>query len=281
MSQATIMRNVSYRDYCLLPGVRTSDLKLFKKSPLHARYAMLHPTDSTPAMARGTALHTLVLQPEKFAKEYAVGPKVDKRTKAGKNEWDAFELANQNKTLLNEVEFSVIEAMKRAVYEHAWVQAIVQLPSLREFVVAWEDIVPGIAAPVVCKALVDLAVQADDSIVVDLKSTSDASPDEFARSINKYSYHASAAAYLRGLQKAHPIAKRRRFVWIAVESEAPYGVAVYEASEGLLEQGELEYLSWQRQYAECTARSQWPGYPQQVQPIDLPKWAWKDVEVSR
>ena len=29
-------------------------------------------------------------------------------------------------------------------------------------------------------------------------------------------------------------------------------------------------------YALCKLNDNWPGYPEEITPIDLPKWAWKE-----
>ena len=54
------------------------------KSPAHLREALDHPSPPTPAMAFGTAVHTHVLEPDRFFEEFAVVEKFDRRTKEGK-----------------------------------------------------------------------------------------------------------------------------------------------------------------------------------------------------
>ena len=43
-----------------------------------------YPPSPSPAMALGSALHCLVLDEQSFNRDYIVAPKVDRRTKAGK-----------------------------------------------------------------------------------------------------------------------------------------------------------------------------------------------------
>ena len=279
MSDAAILKNQSYDDYVRLPGVRVSDLAGFKRSPLHARYAMLHPSDDTPSTIIGTALHTCVLEPKKFLADYAVAPELDKRTKEGKAKWVEFQEAHPNAIVLRDDEYDLVRGMANAIFEHPFVQSLVALPSLREIAVVWDEMLAGGLTRQPCKARVDWVVSAGQTFVIDIKTARDASPDAFAKAIHNLSYHVKAASYLRGLQAAAPVPNPRRFLWLVVENSAPYGVAIYEASEGLLAQGEQEYTQWLGRYSECSLRESWPGYPTPIMPIDLPKWAWKAEEV--
>jgi hypothetical protein len=269
--QLGLFRGLSYDDYVRIDALRFSDAKLFRKSALHARHEQLNPSDDSRATFLGTALHAAVLEPQNFGKLYAVGPKVDKRTKAGKAEWIDFEQSNSGALLLRGEEYESLAGMAEAVIAHPFIQAIVARPSHREIVFVWDE--NGTS----CKCRIDWTVAFEgETFVIDLKSCRDASPDGFARSINEFKYHGQAASYLRGMKAAKPAARDRRWLWVAVESEAPHGVAIYQPSDGLLEQGEQEYLGWVRQYAHCRRTNSWPGYPVQIQPIDLPKWAWRN-----
>ena len=100
---------------------------------------------------------------------------------------------------------------------------------------------------------------------MDLKTTRDASPDGFGKSIANYRYHVQSAHYRDGFQAG-------RFVWVAVEIDPPYAVAVYIDGDEIHARGDGERLSDLRLYAECKASDKWPGYPDEVQNISLPRW---------
>jgi hypothetical protein len=276
-----IQKGLSYDDYAKIDALRYSDAKLFSKSPLHARYSMLHPSGDTKATLIGSALHTAVLEPKRFDDDYAVGPVVDKRTKEGKAAWAAFESQHKGAILLRGEEFTAVRGMAEAVFAHPFIQTILATSDkreLREVTLTWDEPVGSGTVP--CKCRIDWAVTlGGETFVLDLKSTEDATPQEFARTINKWKYHAQAASYLHGLKRCAP-GPERRWLWVAVEKDAPHGVAIYEASEGLIQQGANEYLGWVRDYAEAHKTNNWRGYPTTISPIDLPKWAWKDEEVT-
>lgn len=66
--------------------------------------------------------------------------------------------------------------------------------------------------------------------------------------------------------------KKRRFYWVAVEKDAPYAVAVYEASDAMLDYGRREYRKAIELYKECASLDLWPAYSQQIQQLELPAW---------
>ena len=71
------------------------------KSPAHLREYLDHPHEPTPAMAFGTAVHTYVLEQDRFAEELVVAEKFDRRTKEGKEAAARFEEANQGKIVIH------------------------------------------------------------------------------------------------------------------------------------------------------------------------------------
>ena len=106
---------------------------------------------------------------------------------------------------------------------------------------------------------------------MDLKTTTDASPKGFAKSVASFRYHVQAAHYLAaGLFD--------KFIFIAVEKEAPYAVACYELDADALTEGQrLRGRDLQR-IANCRAMAAWPGYGDELQTISLPGWAFYDSD---
>jgi hypothetical protein len=75
-----------------------SALKAFAKSPNHYLQYVNREFVETPAMVLGSALHCAVLEPNEYGKRYTIAPKFDRRTKAGKEQAEAWELAADGKT---------------------------------------------------------------------------------------------------------------------------------------------------------------------------------------
>lgn len=113
---------------------------------------------------------------------------------------------------------------------------------------------------------------------VDLKTTVSANPDDFARSIAKFGYHAQAAWYLRGLKEGYGI--DARFIFVAVEKSAPYPVSVIELDYEAIVEGERMNRAAIDLYAQCVKTDTWPAYDDGITLINLPAWALPELEIS-
>jgi exodeoxyribonuclease VIII len=133
----------------------------------------------------------------------------------------------------------------------------------------WNDPRTGL----LCKARLDYH-QRERAIVTDLKSTEDASPGAFARSVVNYRYHVQHAHYADAFAATdHEL---RMFAFVAVEKSAPYAVAVYtidadaEARGMELRERDMDLLT------QCLQTDTWPGYPTGINRLSLPNWAMRD-----
>lgn len=90
------MTNKEYRE---AEGISRSDLFKISRSPKHFKYEQENPAEQSKALLFGIALHSYVLEPEKFKEEYAIIPNCDKRTKAGKETYRQFLAENEGKFL--------------------------------------------------------------------------------------------------------------------------------------------------------------------------------------
>ncbi len=120
--------------------------------------------------------------------------------------------------------------------------------------------------------------------IVDVKTTASAAPDEFSRSTWRYGYHRQAAFYLDGCKAAG--LDVRRFVFLAIEKDAPHLVAAYELDAMDVELGRTAYrrdLATLAACMEAEARGEpdaWPGYGEAIQPLALPRWAYEQEEAA-
>ena len=112
----------------------------------------------------------------------------------------------------------------------------------------------------------------DEGEVVDIKTCLDAGYDGFSRTIANYKYHWQALFYLNGLT-AVTERQHKKFIFIAIEKEPPYAVAVYEATKDMLQTAEKQIAPILDMYAECLKNNVWPGYKDELLQIQLPRWA--------
>lgn len=247
-------------------AVSKSHLDLVARSPRHYWHRYLNPeavpSEPTPAMVLGTVVHASVLEPDLFAAEYVVAPVCDRRTKVGKEAWEQFQAGAKGKTVITAEQGALAAAMHQAVHAHPAASLVLSRPGVCEGSYFWVDEATGER----CKIRPDWHSECR-RLIVDLKTTEDASPAGFQRSIQKYRYHVQSAWYLRGLAEAE------QFVFIAVEKEPPYLVGVYVATPEMIAAGNRVADRNLSTLAECRAANFWPGYSDQIEPIDLPRWS--------
>lgn len=266
-------------------GVASSSVikMLLNKSPAHYRaWVDGHDQPDTPAMTFGRAYHCRVLEPARFAAEYASEPanaparptdamrnaqKPSDSSKARVAFWDAWDAVNAGRTVLSADDYTRIEAMHAALMAHP-VAAGIMRDGQSEVTMQWTDEVTGVA----CKARADWWVPG--RFVMDLKTTDDASPQGFARAVAKYGYHVQHAHYCDGARACgQPV---RHYLILAQEKEPPYAVGVYHLDAGAELRGfELRERGLQLM-RQCAETNTWPGYGTGITELSLPAYALKD-----
>lgn len=265
------------QEYNAADGIRRSDLWLIKDSPEKFKYHMDHPEDDdekSPAFLFGSACHKMVLEPESFEDEYAVAPNVDRRTKAGKEEWLQFCDQNEGKIVLGADDFKTIAEMSKAVTVHPLAGRMIS--GQHEVPFFWID--PDTGEKCKCKADV-VKITDRKYVLVDYKTTTDASTETFNKHILRFGYHVQAAMYAEGVQVALGLDYRPRFLFVAQEKKAPYAVNVIDVGEDVMNYGSTVYHELLRKYHECKEMDLWPGYVEDV-PNDswLPGWVESEFD---
>lgn len=250
--------------YHATEAMSASGAKKMLRSPQHYRLMRDTPNEPTAAMQFGTAVHCGVLEPDTFADAVVCAPDVNKRTKDGKAEWEYFLSCNVGKTVLSPDDFARAQRCVDAVLAHPAARTLLD-GAQREISLFWED---G-RYKVPCKARYDIRSHGG---VSDLKTTQDASPDGFARQIASLLYHVQGAHYCSGAEHALN-ASPTFFAFVCVESEPPHAVACYVLpSNAILAGAHLMSRALER-YAAALAAGEWPGYPQEINQILLPRYA--------
>lgn len=266
MPELTYHPDVSNDAYHAMPAVSPSRLKVLARSPLHFFDQFLaedrEQPEPSPQMQIGTALHTAVLEPDLWDATVAVPRQAfDRRTKAGKELAAEFERESAGKLVLSPDDAALVQRMAAAVRSHPAARFLLDLPGRREATYTWTDPATGIE----CKTRPDWHSD-DRRIVVDVKTTRDASRAEFARSTASFAYHVQAAWNQDALGA-------EQFITIAVENVRPFAVAVYPASGSLIAAGQRRIEAAMTLLAECHASGRWPGYGDLLQePLELPGW---------
>jgi hypothetical protein len=118
-----------------------------------------------------------------------------------------------------------------------------------------------------CKCRIDILGDALD----DLKSTSAKTPQEFAKSAEKFSYHTQMSFYRRGMEaNGH---KCKDVNILAVQSVELLESFLVNVPAETLEAGDLIIDKWLAKVAECQKEDNWPGLGERPHRFTLSKWA--------
>jgi hypothetical protein len=192
-----------------------------------------------PAQRLAQALHALVLEPARFAREYFV---LDREAPLPPG--DARPDALGHRVWLAGGEYAALVAARDAIraYPRAplgrWLDE-----GVRELSIYWTD-----HAGRRWKARPDCFTE---EIVLELKTTGDVRPRAFARTRRRFGYDVKAAHYVDAVR--HLTGRTPRFAFVAVELAAPHYVWLYELSAAELERAGVELAAARGRFAAASA----------------------------
>ena len=243
--------------------------------PAKYKYLRDHGKESTPAQRLGTVAHGLVL---------GVGADVhileyeNRRTK--KCQEEEAEARKAGKLPVLRKEHDEARAIADALLMHPTARGLLEGcdPEVSMF---WQD----------PEFLIWLRLRADAlsqqfgvPLIGDVKTSADASPAKFAKSVKEYGYYQQDPWYREGW--AHHLGCDWReidFVFIVVESDPPHLVACYRIDD--LDLGDVDVRLGREQnriarekFRDCTLSGTWPGYSQEIEPLSLRHWDRKEIE---
>lgn len=267
--------------------ISKSGLDKIAQSPAHYYYHYLSPERpphvETDALLMGSVFHKLTLEPEDFGKKYMLLPpgapdypaarsinaKVQsEETAKALKFYEDLAIAYPGIQIISTEMWDTAHRMRDAVHAHSFARALIS-EGEAERTVLFDDPVTG--AP--CKCRPDWMRR--DDVVVDMKSTTDASPEAFGRSSFNYRYHVQAPFYVDGINLEFGYERVKHFVFIAVEKTPPYGVGVYFAPPEVMELGRAEYRRNLATYVACKESGRWPAYSEDPTALLLPGWAFR------
>lgn len=261
--------DMSNEEYHAANGVSKSGLSLFAKNAekYHWRYILGNREESKPQYVVGSAVHTATLEPDKFDQQYIVGPDVNKNT----NIWKAFVQSNSDKAILGVNDYDLIMGMAASVRKHPVAKNLLVDGYAEASIFATEP-----ATGELVKVRPDWVTE---DVICDLKTTTDASPSKFFRDMYTYSYHIQAGMYPEVFNMLGSGPAISDFVFICVEKEPPFCVAVYRASEEDREMGRQAFHRALVRFSEARKANRWPGYnDDRIIDTSLPGWAKRDEE---
>lgn len=260
MAIALNAHKMPWSDYFDHPFLNKSAAMHLLRSPAHFQAYLQAERKETPAFNRGLAMHA------KLAGErdtVAVAPDVDRRTKIGKEAWAAFQLEAAGKIVVTPDVDLQTDRMAEAIARNGIAGEYLRTGE-HELSIFFDF--DGVA----CKARIDCLL---GDAIVDWKGAADI--EAFARSAAAYHYDLQAAWYSEAARAV--TGKALPFVFVVVEDAPPYGVKVFQAGETMLERGLHNMRRCVDLYRQCKQANDWPGYPAEIETLELPAWAQLEV----
>lgn len=262
--QPGIYTDLSSEQYHASPGISKTGLSMFKADPASLEWSRNCPEDDeVMATDIGDAIHAALLEPDRYAAEYVVAPKFDRRTTVGKENAAIFEHANQGKTVLDADQGKMISLIQGSAMAHPTARFLLQAAGSVEESLYWEDPDTG----ELCKSRMDKRLH-DHPIIVDVKSVQ--SLDQFQRQLEEFGYWLQDGMYSEGYERH--FGETPGFLFLVVQTSRAlkrYPVAVFELDPQSKAEGRAEFRRLLDAYHDAKTRGDFPG----VQTISRPYWA--------
>lgn len=255
---------MSNKEYHASPALGSTGISLLLERPSKFKAQMIDGIqEDKPCYTFGQAFHTLVLEPDEFDKQFLV-TELSGRTNAYKD----LVKTNPGKEILKQSDYEQLCSMRDGTMKNKTVRKLFMSITEVESSIFWTDNITKVP----CKCRPDaIAEYEGKTVVLDLKSTSDASPDGFAKSVANFGYHRQAAWYSQGIRiETEQVVDL--FAFVVVEKSPPFDCGVYYLSAKALTVGLKECRKALDTYKQCKESEEWSGLPDGLTRIDLPTW---------
>jgi hypothetical protein len=264
-----IYPGVPFAEYRGWDAINASFLTtLSRRTPYHAKHDRDFPTDETPALRMGRALHSYVLEPATFEQCWSVCPACDKRTKEGKALYAAFLEAKGARDEIGEKDFTEIKELAHEIRKQQAVNLLVG--GRAEVSIVWEDDDTGL----LCKRRLDYERPGGggdwNHYITDLKSSDDIGPFAFGRDIAGYGYALAAAFSIDGWKA---VAEGEDSIYTLLAVEKDYHISkAWVPDDDTLAAGRAHYQQALATAKKCIADGVWPDYGRNSEFIRAPEW---------
>lgn len=261
-----IIENMPNSLYQASEGISKSGLDLIARSPAHYRYAAKR--EPSRAMEIGTAIHTAILEPDRFASDYMILRDVTARTASAYK--DAVKQFGSERVLTGP-EADKVAGMQESVWANPEARDFLRNQHCRrELSIFTNDPVTGVFLKVRFDATVGVAG-------LDLKKTQDCRPEKFIRSVWDYRYHVQQAFY-SDVFEWETGETLDDFRFLAIEEDAPNAVKLYRLPHDVVAHGRKLYRAALNTYAECLASGHWPAPSGETETLNPTGWMLAEIE---
>lgn len=279
--RAGIYNDLPMAEYHADEALGHSDaLTLLSDTPARFRWNRDHPQPEKREFDIGTAVHSLILEPAKFANRVSLLPPhlTDYRKKEAQEIRDAAYTMDVTPLLRHQYEDCV--TMMHAVQQHPIAGELLE-GGVAEESFFWGDKATGVMRK--CRPdyqrNAGLVTVRDRPTVINLKTAVSVHPDTISRVAWDHHWHSSEAWTREGLA-AHGV-EVSDYLYVVVEKTTPHFVVVYRLPPRMVEMGAMFNRKAVAVFAECSESGVWPAYPDRVHEVEPPRWSEVQFEEAR
>lgn len=246
-------------------------------TPHHYWHTRLDPNrvakPKTEALILGDAIHKAILEPDLFSTNFVELPGdaparptaamlKSKNPSANSMDrvswWADFQAEHGEKIALKSDDYLMVTRMRDAVYAHPTVRKNNLLVG-GNVEQSFYAIDPETGALIKCRT--DYETLERDARIIDVKSTDDASPEGFAKSVYKYRYDVQNGWYPHVIRSAfEQQVEVRSFIFIAIEKEWPHAIGIHWLDPEDIATGLVVAKRDLRLIESCKASNEWPDF---------------------
>jgi hypothetical protein len=290
------IQSLSNDEYHSSAGLSRSALMRFKRSPMHYWYEyesgdFVKP-ESTPALILGDVVHTLVLEPHLYAERYAIQPvlpalpKVGLLRDVGRDIFETQKAARAAMEAQNDAfghEFLVSSAGKMVISADVAAKAVAMAGAIQSHDIARDLFQDCLFEQSIYFSHENTGIQLkarpdamSGSIVIDLKTSLDASYRGIQNSAYKYGYFLQSGFIHQALKSIG--IEMEKFIIVAVEKEPPFAVGIYILDQEAIDYGVNQLNELMAGMTHCIENKNWPSYP--IKNLSVPNFAKYDLSID-
>lgn len=263
-------------DPCDGPSISSTGIRLIEtRSPAH--YWCRSPynpqrvaAERKPEWDLGKAVHNLLLGEGSFWAHHVTSPYDDFRTKAAR-EWRD-EMHAAGKVIVTEEMVFQIRGMAKAVAQSDTAPEL--FDGFVEHSLFWKDWKTGVWL----KSRPDV-IPTSSNMLVDLKTTDNASTDAVIKSITNYGYDIQAALAVDGMKQVLD-REITNFWFVFVEKDPPFAISVVEIDRDWILNARQRTRRGLDMFQRCLTEGEWPAYgPPRT--VFMPDWMRQRAETEQ
>jgi hypothetical protein len=293
------IRELTNEEYHACEGLSSSSIKLLLECPkiYHYQYVLGNRTAETKPMKLGTALHTLILEPNKFSNNYHA---MDSMPRKGSKNYDVAMSMFPDKIWISQDDLFMIKDMADSLKSEGYIDFIFSggyvveqsifflydfitlkyhaIPKTPELLSKFLEENPTIF---LLKARPDI-INYGVNLIFDVKSSANASRYAFQKQKSEYKLDVQAAIQQMAVEAL--TGNKFPINHIAIDKRPPHPIGYYEATEPEIEMGKFKINMALQYLYDCkrlgawrsfTTHSEWAekGGKELIQQLPLAAWA--------